>query len=116
MVDWGCGYRATTLSHLALEAQVLCAPPLYFHPSSPDVLHIKQHESPLLVKDGIMGEIFCHHLASSKPNEGFFYMPQVCDMGATALLPLRMKAEDFYALKNLTASARFEPVNSGTRG
>jgi hypothetical protein len=26
---------------------------------------------------------FCRHLASSTPNEGFFYMPQICDMGPT---------------------------------
>jgi hypothetical protein len=25
-------------------------------------------------------------------NEGFFYMPQICDMGPTALLPLQRKA------------------------
>jgi hypothetical protein len=31
-------------------------------------------------------------LVSSTPNEGFFYMPQICDMGLTALLPLRRKA------------------------
>jgi hypothetical protein len=26
------------------------------------------------------------------------------------------RAEDFFALKNLTASARFEPANLGTKG
>jgi hypothetical protein len=40
-----------------------------------------------------------------------FYMPQICDMGQTALLPLRKKA-----LKNPTASAGFEPANLGTKG
>jgi hypothetical protein len=39
-------------------------------------------------------------------------MPQICDMGPTALL----LAEDFSALKNPTASAGFEPANLGTRG
>jgi hypothetical protein len=54
---------------------------------------------------------FCSHLASSTPNEGFFYMPQICDMGPTALLPLRLKdAEHFFALKNPTASAGFFPL------
>ena len=39
------------------------------------------------------------------------------DMGQTALLPLRRKAcRDFFRPKNPTASAGFEPANSGTRG
>ena len=37
-------------------------------------------------------------------------MPQVYDMGPTAL------AEDFFALNNPTASAGFEPANLGTKG
>jgi len=36
-------------------------------------------------------------------------------MGPTALLPFR-RAEDFSAPKNPTASAGFEPANSGTKG
>jgi hypothetical protein len=44
--------------------------------------------------------------------EGFFNMPQICDRGPTALLP----SEDFFDLKYPTASAGFEPANSGTRG
>jgi hypothetical protein len=44
-------------------------------------------------------------------------MPQSCDMGQTALLSLRRKAcWGFFRPKNPTASARFEPVNLGTRG
>jgi hypothetical protein len=31
-----------------------------------------------------MAEKFCHHLASSTPNEGFFNMPQICEMGPKA--------------------------------
>jgi hypothetical protein len=59
---------------------------------------------------------FCRQIASSTPFEGIFYMPQICDMGPTALLPVRRK--DFFALKNPTASASagFEPANLGTRG
>ena len=48
-----------------------------------------------------------------------FYMPQICDMGQTALLPLRRKEgvlRIFFALKNPTASAGFEPANLGTKG
>jgi hypothetical protein len=47
---------------------------------------------------------------------GIFYMPQIYDMGQKALLPLRSRAEDFFALKNPTASAGFEPANLGTKG
>jgi len=44
-------------------------------------------------------------------------MPHICDMGQTALLPLQRKgAEDFFALKNPTASAGFEDANLGTKG
>jgi hypothetical protein len=32
---------------------------------------------------------------------GIFYMPQICDMGPTALLPCEgRRAEDFFILKN----------------
>ena len=38
-------------------------------------------------------------------------------MGPTALLPFEgRRAEDFFALKNLTASAGFEQANLGTKG
>ena len=48
---------------------------------------------------------------------GVFYMPQICDMGQTALVPFRRRAEDFFfAPKNPTASAGFEPANLGTKG
>ena len=46
-----------------------------------------------------------------------FDMPQICDMGQTALLPSEgRRAEDFFALKSPTASAGFEPANLGTKG
>jgi hypothetical protein len=49
---------------------------------------------------------------------GIFYMPQIYDMGPTALLSLRSKAcwWCFFALKNPTASAGFKPANLGTKG
>jgi hypothetical protein len=48
---------------------------------------------------------------------GIFYMPQIYDMGPPALLPLwRKVCWGFFTLKNPTASARFEPANSGTKG
>jgi len=48
---------------------------------------------------------------------GIFYKPQIYDMGPTALLPSEGRhAENFFALKNLTASAGFERANLGTKG
>ena len=44
-------------------------------------------------------------------------MPQIYDMGPTALLPLRRKAcWGFFRPKNPTVSAGFEPANLGTKG
>ena len=44
-------------------------------------------------------------------------MPQIYDMGPTALLPLRRKARwGFFRPKNPMASAGFEPANLGTKG
>ena len=49
---------------------------------------------------------------------GFFYMPQICDMGPIILLPFWRKAcwGFLSPFKNPTASARFEPANLGIRG
>jgi hypothetical protein len=56
-------------------------------------------------------------MPTSTVHLGFFYMPQICDMGPTALFPSEgRRAEDFSALKNPTASAGFEPANLDTRG
>ena len=44
-------------------------------------------------------------------------MPQIYDMVPTALPPSEgRRAEDFFALKNPTASAGFEPANLGIKG
>jgi len=49
-------------------------------------------------------------------NLWIFYMPQIYDMGPTALLPLRRKAcWGFFRPKNPTASAGFEPANLATK-
>jgi hypothetical protein len=54
--------------------------------------------------------LFLRHL-------GIFYMPQICDMGQTAVLPFRRKAcWEFFRPKNLTGSAGSEPAILGTRG
>jgi hypothetical protein len=48
---------------------------------------------------------------------GVFYTPQICDVGPTALLPVRRKACcGFFRPKNPTVSAGFEPAILGTRG
>ena len=49
---------------------------------------------------------------------GFFYMPQICDMGPIILLPFQRKACCGFLspFKNPTASAGFEPTNLGIRG
>jgi hypothetical protein len=58
---------------------------------------------------------FSHTIATSTVIVGFFYMPQSCDMGPTALLPLLRKAcWGFFRPKNQTAG--FEPANLGIRG
>ena len=44
-------------------------------------------------------------------------MPQIYDMGPTALLPLRRKAcRGIFRPKNPTASAEFETANLGAKG
>jgi hypothetical protein len=45
-------------------------------------------------------------------------MPKICDMGQDGFyFPSEgRRVEDFFALKNPTASAGFEPANLGTKG
>jgi hypothetical protein len=75
---------------------------------------------PLLVKDGTgpeMASQFCLRFQHPRKSQGSFYMPQSCDMGQTALLPLQRKVCcGFFHPKNPTASAGFEPMILGTRG
>ena len=56
---------------------------------------------------------FCLQHATS--TVGIFYMPLI--YGRRLYFPSEgRRAEDFFALKNPTASAGFEPANLGTRG
>jgi hypothetical protein len=94
--------------------------PVSFPLSSPEALLIRRRERPLLAGGSTMGEKcpikFSHTSATSMVIVEFFYMPQICDMGQTALLPLRRKAcWVFFRRKNQTASPGFEPANLGTR-
>jgi hypothetical protein len=50
-------------------------------------------------------------------DNGIFYKPQICDMGRRFYFPSEGRhTEDFFALKNPTASAGFGPANVGTKG
>ena len=66
-----------------------------------------------------MGEKFVRKFCLNSDfhiNLGIFYMPQIYDMGLTALLPLRRKACcGFFRPKSSTASSGFEPANLGTK-
>ena len=55
------------------------------------------------------------YIASIFTPLGIFYMPQIYDMGLYFPSEGR-RAEDFFALKNPTASVGFEPANFGTKG
>jgi hypothetical protein len=50
--------------------------------------------------------------STSTETVGFFYIPQICDMGPAALRMLRI----FLPRKNPTTSAGFQPANLGTWG
>jgi hypothetical protein len=75
----------------------------------------------LAAKVGTMGEkgfpviLFTWRLYSR--HLGIIYMPQIYDMEQRLYFPSEgRRAEDFFALKNPTASAGFEPRNLGTKG
>jgi hypothetical protein len=67
-----------------------------------------RHDRSLLVKDEIWREMagqFGLRFRLPRKSQGIFYMPEICGMGQTALLPFRRKACcGFFRLKNTTAS------------
>jgi hypothetical protein len=69
--------------------------PVLIPPSSPEKLHTRRCEKHLLAKGEIIGEngrsILAKHSDSHVIAE-FFIMPQICEMGQKALLPLRRMA------------------------
>jgi hypothetical protein len=74
--------------------------------------------SPLAARGGTMGEKWWPDDAWDM-HPGFFYMPQICDIGPIILLPFWRKAcwGSFYRpFKNPTASAGFESANWAIRG
>jgi hypothetical protein len=96
MVDWGRSYGATTPSHLGLKAAgPLCTAfvvPSIISRGAPCQATWETSVSEGRIYGREMADKFCHHLASSTPSEGFFNIPQICDMRPMALLPLRRKA------------------------
>jgi hypothetical protein len=119
MVDWGRGYGATTPSHLGLLRYGSFVHRLQFRPSSPEALHVKRHERPLLVKDGIGREIagqFGLRFRLPRKSQDSF----TCRKSATWDRRIYFPSEgrhgvEFFA-QNPTASARFEPSILGTKG
>jgi hypothetical protein len=64
-VDGRCGSRLRG-NHPVAPRPISCRSfvhHLWFRPSSPEALHVKRHEKPLLVKDGRMGEKWPVNLA-----------------------------------------------------
>jgi hypothetical protein len=81
---WG---RRLPTECTAAFRDLLYEPRFIFPLSSPEANHVKRCERPLSPKGGTMGEKcpikFSHTIVTST---------QTCDMGPTALLPLRKKA------------------------
>ena len=98
--------------------------PIVFLPPTSSRIHLqRRHASyrcarPLPAKAGTITNEFCKQIRNSRKITRFFYMPQSWDMGHILLLPLQRKA--FWGFsgrpKNPTASAGFEPANSGSSG
>jgi hypothetical protein len=93
------GRRLPTECTAAFQ-DLLYQPRFSFPLLSPEALHVNRHERPLSVEGGTMGEKcpikFSHKISTSTVIVGFFYMPQSCNMGPTALLPSKGRhAEDF---------------------
>jgi hypothetical protein len=88
-------------------------------------IHLQRHHAscrcarPLPAKAGtISSPQFCHQSCNSRKTDGFFDMPQSWDMGHIFYFPSEGRhTEDFLDdRKNPTASAGFEPANSGSSG
>ena len=81
---------------------------------------LKRCERTPAAEGGTMGEKLPRILSkvvTSTSLLGSFTCRKIYDMGPTGLLPLRRKARwGFFRPKNPTASAGYEPANSGTKG
>jgi hypothetical protein len=81
-----------------------------FRHSSPETLHTKRRERPLLAKDGTKARKFSQQSVIQEITK-FFYMPQSWDMGHVFYFPSEGRhAWGFLPhRKNPTASAGIEP-------
>jgi hypothetical protein len=116
LVDWRRGYGATTPSHPGRKlAGPLCT--AFSSARQPQRRSTKSDMRALWQRGAEMGEKWPTNFAWKSEFyliSRVFNMPQICDMGETALLPFRRKARwGFFRPKIPTASAGFEP---GTRG
>jgi hypothetical protein len=96
--------------------------PLPFHlildvPSSAArCLHVHTTRETLLAKCGTSWSLISPTISIFTLHVGIFYMLQICDMGPTALLPLRRKeCRGFFSPLKIRGPG-FEPVNLGTKG
>jgi hypothetical protein len=109
------------LSHFSLRGR------LYSNPCFSSPVHLQRRSTP----DGVINLYWRKEVLWARNGRSnlarqsdfhviawFFNMPQSCDMGQTALLPLRRKACRGFCFrpKIPTASAGFEPAIRGTRG
>ena len=117
-LDWGPVLRFASWKHCS-QCGLLYDSPFskhsYFGCQVP--LASTTRGSPLAAREGTMDEKWWPNGAWHM-HPGFFYMPQICDMGQIILLPFRRKAcRGFLSpFKNPTDSAGFEPANLGIRG
>ena len=109
-------YFLELFQHWGHLAYCILAPNKFPH-SSPEAPRIIQMLETSTSEGGNYYQIL---LANSnlRKSARIFYMPQSWDMGQILLLPLRRKANWGFSghPKNPTASAGFEPANSGSSG
>jgi hypothetical protein len=93
---------------------------LWFRPSSPEVLHVKRHDRPLLVKDGIGREMagqFGLQFWLPRKSQGSLTCRKSATWDRRLYFPSEGRhAVEFFRPKNPTASAGFKPAMLGTRG
>ena len=125
--DWGCSYQ--TLKRLKVKGRFMGP----FSTAAIGLLYSYPQQVPAFISRGATHHTDAQYLYQRRrellpmnfasksvidESTSFFYMPQSWDMGQILLLPLRRKAYWGFCgrPKNPTASAGFEPANSGTRG
>ena len=116
-LDWGPVLRFASWKHCS-QCGLLYDSPFSKHSYfGCQVSLASTRGSPLAARGGNMGEKWWPNGAWDM-HPGFFYMPQICDMGPIILLPFRRKAcwGFLSPFKNPMAWAGFVPTNLGIRG